>query len=247
MTTEVAVGMHGAGNTFLVRCGDDADVSCLADEDGLLLVTRCEGDEADLAMRIINRDGSEAQQCGNGLRCIALHAMNAGLVEGPTIRIATLLRVCTCTVLGEGRVETDLGLPTLGADACGVDASLLGDLPPLYLASMGNPHAVVVVDADVQAARDELGPRVADHEAFSEGINLHAAAMDGRCCCSVASWERGVGATAASGTGCAAVLAALAEAGLADAPLEIACEGGTLMCRFGDGGEVLVTGPAAYC
>ncbi len=247
MTTDAAVRMHGAGNTFLVRIDADADISCLAGEDGLLLVTTCEGDEADLAMRIINRDGSEAQQCGNGLRCIAMHAMHAGLVEGPVIRIATPLRICICRVLGEGRVETDLGVPKLGADSCGIDATLLGDLPPLHLVSMGNPHAVVVVDTDVRSARDALGPRIADHEAFSEGINFHAAAMDGRCCCSVATWERGVGATAASGTGCAAVLAALTEAGLADAPLEIACEGGTLMCCFGDEGQVLVTGPAAYC
>ena len=237
------VRMHGAGNRFLIGC-ESADLGPEAGDDGVLLLSppRAEGD---FYMRIINADGSEGEQCGNGLRCVAMHAVKNGLVEGREVLVETAAGTVACVVdLDSASVEVDLGIPRLGADACGVTDP--GDLPPMTFVDMGNPHAVCLVDESPVSICSTLGPRVADHAGFIRGMNLHVVRMDDAAACTCATWERGVGPTLSCGTGAASVFRAAIEAGMCGDALAVTSDGGTLHCRWSPAGSVLVRGPVAY-
>ncbi len=240
------IRMHGAGNRFLIGC-ETAALGPEAGDDGVLLLSppRAEGD---LYMRIINADGSEGEQCGNGLRCVAMHAVKSGLVEGREVLIETAAGTVACMVdLDAASVEVDLGIPRLRSDACGVtDLGREAGLPPMTFVDMGNPNAVHFVDQSPGSICSTLGPRVAEHAGFTRGMNLHVVRMDDAGACTCATWERGVGPTLACGTGAASVFAAAREAGTCSDALAVMSDGGTLYCRWSPTGSALVRGPAAY-
>lgn len=236
------VVMHGAGNRFLLHFGGNDPIELLAQHehlDGVLLL--CEDEQADFCMSICNADGSTAEQCGNGLRCVALHAVRSCAVDGNTVSIHTPSGVNYCRVdLDLNEVEVQLAIPQRGPESCDV-ATVADDLPDLQFVSMGNPNAVLWTKDDPIEVRDALAEEIVSHPAFSQGMNLHVARGDDANHATCASWERGVGPTLASGTGGASVFVTTGSEG----PYYVSSIGGVLKYRYDDG-HVLMTGPAGY-
>ena len=215
---------------------------------------------------IHNADGAEVEQCGNGARCFARFVRDRGLCSKDTIRVQTLAGVIEPRLLPDGRVVVNMGEPVceLSAvpfDGGAVQALIYGawQLWPLELApgvpsstvlaavlSMGNPHAVLLVD-DVDAAPVlAQGPLVQKHPAFVRGVNVGFMQIVDRGQIRLRVFERGAGETLACGSGaCAAVVAGI-RLGLLDGSVEVQARGGKLgMCWDGPGTSVLMTGQAA--
>jgi len=238
------VQMHGAGNRFLLHFGEGSLATLLqkaSDCDGLLLVQNDE--HADARMRIFNADGNEAQQCGNGLRCVALHLVRSRCLVGPTVTVQTLSGIHSCVVHEDrNEVEVTLCTPKSGAASCNVDALAISDLPDLQFVNVGNPNAVLWTTEDPIELRKEWGETIVQHGAFLEGMNLHVARRDAAQFATCASWERGVGPTLASGTGGASVFVA----SNAKEQMYVSSLGGTLAYHFDTHGNIVMSGPAGY-
>ena len=246
--------MHGLGNDFIVvdcRDGDPAPLDRLArlmcprrtsvGADGVIAI--CPSDKAVIRMRIFNADGSEAEMCGNGIRCAAFYAGNLGLTDDIDFDIETKAGIRHVRFLTGNRVEADMGQCSVGKpERIEVDGF---DQVEVIPASTGNPHCVTFVTDVATAPVDTLGPRLERHPHWPEGANVEmvCTAAPGRL--DVRVWERGVGETAACGTGaCAAALAA-ASVGLSSFPCEVCLPGGTLTVDRSPGGSLLLTGPVA--
>ncbi len=239
--------MHGAFNDFAVIdrrnptepfdpatlarriCDRRGGIGC----DGVILIEPSK--TADARMRIINADGSEAEMCGNGLRCAARFLSEAG--EGEHLRIETESGVLSAQIMSKGEeysVRTQVGTPRFEPRA----------LPFANSAHVvvGNPHVVIFersLDAiDLQAAAAKLQPL------FPKGINVHVAVVVDRGRLDVRHWERGVGLTQACGTGSAACAAAAIRFGLAESPVAVHVPGGVLTVEWDGAGEAFLTGPA---
>jgi diaminopimelate epimerase len=258
--------MHGLGNDFLVvddREPHPVDWAALAPlacarrtgvgADGILLIQRSE--LADLRLRVVNADGSEPEMCGNGVRCAALLAAESG-AGGAVVRWETPAGVVTTELLGEGAVRVDMGRPRLhpaavpflhdGERALDVPIEVEGEVVRVSAVGMGNPHCVVLVDGDLDAAPlARLGGALQGHPRFPGGANVEFVQPVSRTRVRQRTLERGVGETDACGTGACATAVALAALGLADQPLEVELRGGVLTIAWEPGGPVLMTGPAA--
>jgi diaminopimelate epimerase len=274
------VKVHGTGNDFVLVPDSDgrlvldaALARALCDRrrgvggDGAIRVAPAT--DADVFMDYRNADGSLAEMCGNGVRCVAKYVVDRGLVPGPTVRVGSRAGVKVVEVVGRhdagpvARVRVDMGAPrATGAthiDVSPTTVAAAGRAPALpagldlvataehrtvevTTVSMGNPHAVIVVDDPATAPVDWLGPFLERHEAFPDGTNVEfiAAAGDrvvGRV------WERGVGETLASGTGASAMAVAARLRGLTGPEVTVALPGGDLTVTWTD--ETLyVSGPA---
>ena len=239
---------EAAGNRFaIVERG--ASVERALDElvrprglDGLLVFGPGEAG-ADCRMEIVNRDGSRPEACGNGLRCIARFAFERG--AGPRMTIATDAgpRAAHVRCDEEGRVRavrTTMGVPRVLA----VDAELEGVARPAAIVDLGNPHCVFSVDDVSRAPVSELGPLVEHHARFPERTNVGFAERRADHV-ALRVWERGVGVTAACGTGAAAAAAVLFHRRLAEPPLEVRLSGGVLTVFRGERGELELEGPVA--
>ena len=214
---------------------------------------------------IHNADGAEVEQCGNGARCFARFVRDRGLCSKDTIRVQTLAGVIEPRLLPDGRVVVNMGEPVFELSAVPFDggaapALVYGawQLWPLELApglpsstvlaavlSMGNPHAVLLVD-DVDAAPVQTrGPLVQKHPAFVRGVNVGFMQIVDRGQIRLRVFERGAGETLACGSGaCAAVVAGI-RLGLLDGSVEVQARGGKLgLCWDGPGTSVLMTGQA---
>ncbi len=237
------VHMHGAGNRFLIHFGNTPPAELCEQLDGADGVLVVKVEETEIQMRIFNPDGNEAEQCGNGLRCVALHLVRSRLVTGRNVIIQTTSGVCTCVVHEDrNEVEVVLCVPSQGQASCAVDASQTTTLPALMFVNVGNPNAVLWTEEDPVKVRDQIGEELSNHPAFTQGMNIHVARRDDDQYASIASWERGVGPTLASGTGGAAVFVAAN----ADGPFYVSSLGGTLSYRYDDTGTIVKTGPAGY-
>ncbi len=215
---------------------------------------------------IHNADGAEVEQCGNGARCFARFVRDRGLCSKDTIRVQTLAGVIEPRLLPDGRVVVNMGEPVFELSAVPFDGGAVHALVygawqlwPLELApglpsstvlaavlSMGNPHAVLLVD-DVDAAPVlAQGPLVQKHPAFVRGVNVGFMQIVDRGQIRLRVFERGAGETLACGSGaCAAVVAGI-RLGLLDGTVEVQARGGKLgMCWDGPGTSVLMTGQAA--
>ena len=237
------VQMHGSGNRFLIHFGTAPINDLLGNldgADGLLVV---QSDDSGVQMRIYNADGKEAEQCGNGLRCVALHLVRSQGVHGNEVIISTAAGMCPCLVHEDrNEVEVTLCVPEQGPAACMVEVDETSLLPELIFVNVGNPNAVLWTEDDPADVREILGSELSSHPAFTQGMNVHVARRDGEQYATVASWERGVGPTLASGTGGAAVF----MAATADGPFYVSSLGGTLSYRFNESGAIVKTGPAGY-
>ncbi len=266
------VKMHGAGNDFvLLRAqGDEEDWSRLAQAmcdrhfgigaDGLILVLP--SSRADVGMRMFNPDGSEAEMCGNGLRCVVKYAVDEGLAppRDGLLSVETATGVLSAEVFAERgaveRVRVSMGVPRFAPQEIPMLAEAeppLKDLPldiegqrlALTCISMGNPHAVHFVERPVaEFPLESIGPKVEHHPLFPQRVNFEVARVLGRERMEARVWERGAGATLACGSGaCAAVVAAHLH-GLVGERVDIILPGGTLTTDWDGVGECYLTGPA---
>jgi diaminopimelate epimerase len=268
------VKMHGTGNDFvLLRAqGDEQDWPRLAQTicdrhygigaDGLILVLP--SSQADVRMRMFNPDGSEAEMCGNGLRCVVKHAVEEGLARPRDGRISveTAVGVLGAQVFGEKgaveRVRVSMGVPRFAPQEIPVLAEgepPLKDLPldiegqrlAVTCVSMGNPHAVHFIERPVaEFPLESIGPRVEHQPLFPQRVNFEVARVLGRERMEARVWERGAGITLACGSGaCAAVVAAYLD-GLVGKRVDITLPGGMLTVEWDGAGECYLTGPAEF-
>lgn len=204
--------------------------------DGVLEVTPLDG--SSVAMRYWNADGGAAEMCGNGLRCVALVAVELELVPGPSLTVHSSVGEHPATVLPGGIVRAFVGEPhafrTEELTVAGHRVRPVG---------VGNPHAVLFVDDIDETEVEKIGSRIEGDPIFPEGSNVEFVQMDEGNRINVRVWERGVGETRASGTGAtAAAFAARAVGELGDA-VTVALPGGELLIEFDDAGAWM-TGPA---
>ena len=267
--------MHGAGNDFVVLDATRAPLTLspaqyrfLADRrfgvgaDQILIVEP--GNPAagtDFTYRIMNADGGEVEQCGNGARCFARFVHDTGLTQKERIRVQTMKTVIEPQLQADGRVTVDMGAPFLAPaevpfDGAGLTPRLENgcELWPIELAnhpvevavvSMGNPHAVMRVDSVAQAPVEEVGPQVEGHRRFPRRVNAGFMEVVNRRHIRLRVFERGSGETLACGSGaCAAVVAGI-RLGWLDGTVDVDMPGGRLTISWaGPGQSVMMTGPA---
>ena len=227
--------------------------------DGLLLILPSK--VADFYMRMFNPDGSEAEACGNGLRCAARYAVESGLASGADIRIETPTGIKRLRTTGKKSIQVAIGKPILDPTAIPVIVERKGtratapviDYPlaigkmklKVTCVSVGNPHAVCFLDqpvADFPLA--EVGPKVEHHPMFPNRVNLEIVNVISRKRLRARVWERGAGETLSCGTGACAIAVAAKLKKLTDNPVDIILPGGTLIIDWDGRGEVLLSGPA---
>lgn len=263
--------MQGLGNDFVVvddrdeRLPEDALPSIgrrVCDRhfgvggDGLILVRRSA--VADFQMRVINSDGSEAEMCGNGIRCFAVYLLEMGLTRADTIRVETPAGVMVPHVERDdtGRitgVRVDMGEPGLGRPDVPMEGSGSALNVPLSVdgwdfvangISMGNPHAVIFLDSLEGLPVERLGPRIETHPLFPEKTNVHFVEQVGADELRMRIWERGAGLTLACGTGACAVLVAANLTGKVGRRATVHLPGGPLDIEWAENNHVFMTGPA---
>jgi diaminopimelate epimerase len=256
--------MHGMGNDFLVvdeRTDSGRNWPELARRlcdrrrgvgaDGILLIG--EASRGGLRMRLFNADGSEAENCGNGVRCVALLAVRQGLA-GPRVTWETGAGPVVTVVREDGMVTVDMGSPRFapaeipvdvpGEDALEVEIELPGVVVRASCVGMGNPHCVVQVGDVEQAPVGDWGPLIEHHRLFPARTNVEFVSVVSPRHVLQRTFERGVGETDACGTGACATVVALRRRGLVETAADVTLRGGTLHIEWSDGGSVLMTGPA---
>ncbi len=265
--------MHGLGNDFIVVAGEQAlpdGVDELAIQlcnrffgigaDGLVYILP--SDVADFRMRIINSDGSEAEQCGNAIRCVSKYVYDNGLTNKTSLTIETLgagvqpveLELTDGKV---SRVTVDMGEPILNGLAVPttIDANpVIGHTVTVdgrdfafTAVSMGNPHCVIYVDDAVNFDLATWGPKLEKHPLFPRKINVEFATVNSRDQVDMRVWERGAGPTLACGTGACATLVSSVLNGHTGRKATISLAGGDLLIDWNEANNrVYMTGPAAF-
>ena len=264
--------MHGLGNDFIVVEGETilpGHAAELAEQlcnrffgigaDGLVYILPSE--KADFRMRIINSDGSEAEQCGNAIRCVAKYVYDNGLTNKENITIETLGAGAQKVQLSiaAGKVETvrvDMGQPILN----GLQVPTTIDANPVInhsievdgrefhftAVSMGNPHCVIYVDDAVNFDLSIWGPKLEVHPLFPRKINVEFVTVRSRDYTDMRVWERGAGPTLACGTGACATVVASVLNGVTDRTATVSLKGGDLLIEWNEeDNHVYMTGPAA--
>jgi len=236
--------------------------------DQILLVERPQADDTsvDFVYRIFNADGGEVEQCGNGARCFVKFVRDRGLTDKRSIRVRTRSGIIEPRLHDDGRIEVDMGAPVFDIarvpfSAGGLTSRRMGDaeLWPLAVAapgrpeavrwieavSMGNPHAVQVVESVKAAPVLAEGPWIERHPRFPRRVNAGYMEVVSRTQIRLRVYERGAGETLACGTGaCAAVVSGI-HCGLLDSTVDVDTRGGRLTIRW-EGGQapVMMIGPA---
>ena len=233
--------------------------------DQILSVRPSPGPGIDFEYVIHNADGGQVEHCGNGARCFLVHVRSHGLTDKETVTVKTMNRVLTLHHTLDGRVTVDMGAPVFALNAIPFDAqgkqavkrgdwkqwplTLQGDggtkTVDVAVLSMGNPHAVTIVDDVDTADVKNLGPLIERHAAFAQRVNAGFMQIVNRHSIRLRVFERGAGETLSCGTGaCAAVVAGI-RLGLLDAQVDVTTHGGRLTIAWNGGDSaVLLTGPA---
>ena len=222
--------------------------------DQVLVVDVPQHPENDFRYRIYNYDGSEVENCGNGARCFAKFVRDKKLTGKRTVRVETLGGVLTLYTNKNGEITVDMGVPVLAPKNIPFTADAQATTYPLTVneerleisaVSMGNPHAVVIVDDVNTAPVEQWGPLIESHPTFPNRVNAGFMRVHSKDTIDLRVYERGVGETLACGTGaCAAVVAGRLR-GVLDAKVTAHLRGGDLHIEWqGDGHSVLMTGSA---
>lgn len=259
--------MQGVGNDFVVIDAIRQHISLspeqirlLADRhfgvgcDQLLLVEKPTLPEADFRYRIFNADGGEVEQCGNGARCFVRFVHEQGLTDKKEIRVETARGIIFPRLEDNGLVTVDMGAPRFAPDeipfiaegrasAYGLDVA--GTVVEAGAVSMGNPHAVQIVDNVDTAPVEQQGPLIEHHARFPQRVNAGFMQLVDAHHIRLRVFERGSGETLACGTGaCAAAVTGIQWGKLAT-PVTVTMRGGDLTIRWeGEGKPVMMTGPA---
>lgn len=262
--------MHGAGNDYVyVNCfagkypADPANLAIAMSDrhkgiggDGLIFIGPSE--VADARMRMFNADGSEAEMCGNGIRCVAKYVHDHGIAKKEELKIETGRGVLTLQLeIARGkaeRVRVNMGAPIL--ESAKIPTTLPGDPPirqklaaggrefEVTCVSMGNPHCVTFVDEVNDDWVLRIGPQVERHPAFPRRVNAEFIQVLSPNEFNMRVWERGSGETQACGTGACAAAVAGVLAGLTERRVLAHLPGGDLELEWAASGEVYLTGPA---
>ena len=262
--------MHGLGNDYVYIDAINQKIeneSSLAKfvsnrhfgigSDGLILI--CNSEIADFKMRMFNSDGSEAEMCGNGIRCVGKFVYDKGLTNKTTVKIETLAGIKTLILnTKDEKVETarvDMGEPILEAEKIPV-ISTEKPVKNLELeaenkkfkftcVSMGNPHAITIVENTKEFDVEKYGKVLEIDKAFPKKANIEFAQIIDRQNINMRVWERGAGETLACGTGACATAVACNLNGLTDRKVNIELLGGTLNIEWNEtDNHVYMTGPA---
>lgn len=259
--------MHGAGNDFVVIDGvrqeiylNPEQLRLIADRhfgigcDQILVVKRSNNEEADFRYLIFNADGGEVEQCGNGARCFVRFVHDHKLTSKREIVVETKSGMISPSLEDDGRVTVNMGAPifetaripfTSDTDAVIQPLDVDGQTVQITAVSMGNPHAVQVVEDVAKAAVLTMGPLIEHHPRFPRRVNAGFMQVVDRSHIKLRVYERGSGETMSCGTGaCAAVVAGI-KRGLLDSVVQVATHGGVLTISWaGAGTPVMMTGPA---
>ena len=262
--------MHGLGNDYVYIDAINQKIeneSSLAKfvsnrhfgigSDGLILI--CKSDSADFKMRMFNSDGSEAEMCGNGIRCVGKFVYDKGLTDKTIVKIETLAGIKTLVLnTKDGKVETarvDMGEPILEAEKIPV-ISKEQPVKNLELeaenkkfkftcVSMGNPHAITIVENTKEFDVEKYGKILEVDKAFPKKANIEFAQIIDKENIKMRVWERGAGETLACGTGACATAVACNLNGLTDRKVNIELLGGTLNIEWNEkDNHIYMTGPA---
>jgi len=271
------VKMHGLGNDFvMLNCLErqipEEELPELAvrlcdrhfgiGADGIELILP--SDKADFRMRIFNSDGSEAEMCGNGIRCFAKYLHDEGLTDKETLRIETLAGIQVVEVRRNGSdvesVRVDMGVPRLKPEEIPIALSNLSHQPlekvvneslhvngqtfAITCVSMGNPHCVIFLEDVDRFPFKTVGPQIETHPIFPVRTNVHFAQALGSTEVKVKVWERGAGPTLACGTGACAVLVAGVLTDRLERRAVVQLPGGALLVEWAEDNHLLMTGPA---
>ncbi|AUB57748.1 MULTISPECIES: diaminopimelate epimerase [Methanobacterium] len=248
--------MHGLGNDYVVidesteelipedKKGEISAELCTrgfsVGADGVIFVSP--SIEADIRFRIFNSDGSEAQMCGNGIRCFAKYVFENDVIKEKQMSVETLGGIKELTLQVENSnvksIKVDMGTATFKTSAVPmatdeeefIDQELLVDGEPLKLTaiSVGNPHAIIFTDNLEDVALDHMGPIIENHKAFPERINVHFVGVVSPQEVEMLTWERGAGFTMACGTGATSTVIAGYKLGLLEKNVLVHLPGGDL-------------------
>ena len=261
--------MHGLGNDYIVVNDRDNKINNLKaaelakrlcerrfsiGADGLLLVS--ESKVADAKMRIFNADGSEAEMCGNGIRCFAKYCYETGVVRKKEFSIETLSGIKRVGLTVKRNVveavKVDMGepnwerssLPMIGKGVC-VNENLQvdGEVFKVTCLSIGNPHCVIFVDNVDDFPVDQVGPKIENHNVFPKRTNVDFVQVLNKGQLKIRVWERGCGETLACGTGTCASVAAANRLGKVGDKVTVHLLGGCLKVEA-DAGRLLLSGEA---
>lgn len=267
--------MQGAGNDYVYVDGFSQKIAnpervaqLISDRhfgvggDGLILVLPPETPEGDARMRMFNADGTEAEMCGNGVRCVAKFAADHRLVppESSEVRVETLAGIKVIGLIRDssGQIwgaRVDMGPPRLHRGEVpmeGIPEELAVGVPlfagdreyRITALSMGNPHCVVFLPSVAELDLPRLGPLFECHPAFPQRVNTEFCRVIDRSNVEMRVWERGSGETLACGTGASAVVVAAHLNGLTERKITIRLRGGELELEWAPDGRVYLTGPA---
>ena len=263
--------MHGAGNDYVYINGfeeaveDPARLAVAVSDrhfgigsDGLILILPSQ--VADVRMRMFNADGSEAEMCGNGVRCVAKYAYDHGLVTRPQITVETGAGVLPLQLFTNARnrvekVRVNMGRPRLtrgeipmtgdpDGQVVNAELKILDRTFHITAVSMGNPHCVIFVDNVAEFPVEKYGPEIERHPLFPNRINVEFVEVVSAAEVRQRTWERGAGETLACGTGSSAVTVAGVLNGRTGRKLLNHLLGGDLEMEFAEDGHVYMTGPS---
>ncbi len=263
--------MHGLGNDFVMVLEENLPSTIALDElsiavcdrhfgvgaDGLIIARSSE--DHDIRMQIINSDGSEAEMCGNGIRCFAKYVYEENLVRKTTMTVETLAGTMVPVLHMDGDqingVTVDMNEPRLAGRVIPVDSDLDpvldyelqvdGDKKRITCVSMGNPHCIMFVEDIKDIPLTTLGPVMEKHEFFPNKTNVEFVEVMGRNEIAMRVWERGASETLACGTGACATLVAAVLNGKSDRDATVHLAGGDLHIRWNEeDNHVYMTGPA---
>lgn len=264
--------MQGAGNDYVyVNCFEEEidDISKAAvrvsdrhfgvGSDGLVLI--CPSDKADFQMIMYNSDGSQAEMCGNAIRCVGKYVYDRHLTNKNTVTIETLAGIKVLDLNVENgvvkTVRVNMGKPVLYPHDIPVKSdkerfieetlNVDGQSYTVTCVSMGNPHAVVFLDTLDGLEIEKIGPKFENHDIFPRRINTEFVEVIDKNRLKMRVWERGAGETLACGTGACAVMAASVLCGKVKDKAVIELLGGELVIEWaGEGSDVFMTGPAEF-
>lgn len=262
--------MHGLGNDYVyIDCTDEQkikNISSLAQfisnrhfgvgSDGLILI--CKSDIADFKMRMFNYDGTEAEMCGNGIRCVGKFVYDKGLTKKDNITVETLAGIKKLKFnIKKGNVETvevDMGEPILEPDKVPVisEEAIVKNLKikarenefKFTCVSMGNPHAITIVDNTKDFNIEKYGPVLEKDEHFPRRANIEFIELVDKNNIKMRVWERGSGETLACGTGACSSVVASSLNGYTDRKVNVQLLGGNLEIEWKPNNHVHMTGPA---